>query len=41
MSKECVQQIRVGVSTGDVTSTKWRHLPPISAPGAFRDFQKH
>jgi hypothetical protein len=32
------EQIGVGLSNGQVTSTRWRFLPPISALGAFRDF---
>jgi hypothetical protein len=40
MSKEHLQQSWVSLSTGHVTSARWRHLLLISALGAFRDFQK-
>jgi hypothetical protein len=39
-SKEHALETRIGLSTGHVTSPSWRHLLPISAPGARRDFQK-
>jgi hypothetical protein len=40
MSKVHLERTWVGLSTGHVTSARWRHQPPIFATGAFRDFQK-